>query len=164
MSDRTLGRRHFFSQSHSTGAQAHERGKRAESRFLEAWRDCRLYPDWLISVRAATIFEDRQEKTDAVMLLDTKLEIRIQIKCNQYDSYRWRKSFYRLGVVLVQIQEIDSHEAIRQRTIQMIFEYQAYLQRVAEHASKSEIHRHTHRPARNNNQKTWKRNPKSMHR
>ncbi len=112
------------------GREGNEKGKEAERLFLKAWSDPRIYPAWLISVRAATHTEDSQEKTDAVMETSWEQKLRIQIKAQEV--MRSHRRFCRLGIVLVQVlPDKDSLEEIQDKTLHSIERYRQYQRNVA---------------------------------
>jgi hypothetical protein len=102
------------------------RGKAAEVRFVEAWRDAgEKWKFWFDSVRPATWHEDHKQATDAFIRTVNGDTIRIQVKITRpgegiCSSLRVR------GIVLVLVDPADTYEKIRYNTMVAIKEHATY--------------------------------------
>lgn len=110
----------------------------AEERFQAAWADPEDYPAWMKYVRYATKQEDRREKTDAVIGKKGGGLYKIQIKAAKKMSRDRRKSFYREGIVLVQVPYDHTPEMIRDTTVWSVEDYEKYQQLLKERAQKGQ--------------------------
>jgi hypothetical protein len=99
-------------------------GLETEERFMLAWSDPLIYPEWLVWVRPATLKEDLYQKTDALMWLIDGRILRIQIKSIR--SPVSRGSYTKEGIVLVKIDSTERLCQIRARTIDTILYYHKY--------------------------------------
>jgi hypothetical protein len=127
----------------------YKRGKKAEERFQSAWADPKDYPAWMKYVRVATWQEDRKEKTDAVIGTSNGGLYKIQIKAAKKISRDRRKTFYRQGIVLVQVPDDHTPKMIRDTTLWSVEDYNKYRLLLKERAQKEkakkrkESHPHT---------------------
>ena len=107
------------------GAAANAKGMRAEQRFLKAWNDTSIYPEWLKKVRPAEPWENHELKTDAVMIKNDGKSVRIQIKSSRISRKRTRM-FYQISIVPLTVLRRDSLRRIRIETLEAILQFERH--------------------------------------
>jgi hypothetical protein len=92
------------------------KGRWAERRFLSAWKEVDFSGYGIMWVLRACKHADTYEETDAVIVLKTGFQVRIQIKSRiiGHDEFR---SYARRGIVAVGVGLDEPPEVIRQNTI-----------------------------------------------
>lgn len=109
--------------------QRSEEGFLVEDKFIEAWSDSKFFPEWIMSVRKATIEEDHFKKTDAVIICTDGVEIPIQIKLRKRIQTELLESLYRKGITVLSIQLTDRPRAIRSKTLDAINRFKKWKRR-----------------------------------
>ncbi len=108
-----------------------DRGIFAEKAFIQAWKDPKYHPDWMVSVVPAEEHEDFFQKTDALIIrIGGVANLRIQIK-SYFIRDDEKYELMKYGVIPISIKFYERAGKIRKKTYEAIDEFNLFQKEIS---------------------------------